>query len=119
MAKVVLVATPLMPLMLTWAPRVPSRNSRLRKNFSSSRERPAGSFFFMVSKKRASLRSSPVALRTSSPGRGGTKISGSKRVAETMAASLTSAGRTPSSIRKTSESNRAPSWRARTWETTP
>ena len=32
---------------------------------------------------------------------------------------LTSAGSTPSAMRNTSESKRAPSWRARTWVTTP
>ena len=61
-----------------------------------------------------------MALRTSSPGSGGTNTSGSNRVASTWAASLTSAGqhaRRPT--RNTSLSNRAPSWRARTWDTTP
>ena len=37
----------------------------------------------------------------------------------TWAASLTSAGRTPSATRNTSLSKRAPSWRARTCDTTP
>src|SRR5579883_3592680 len=37
----------------------------------------------------------------------------------TSATSTTSAGSTPSWMRKTSESKRAPSWRARTWLTTP
>ena len=115
----VLVATPLMPLMLTWAPRVPSRNSRFTNSGSSSRVSPAGSGLRMPSKKRAWSRSAPAALRTGSPGRGGTKVSGSNRVACTWAASDTSAGSTPSAMRKTSLSKRAPSWRARTWDTTP
>jgi len=73
----------------------------------------------MPSKNRAWSRSAPDARRTTWPGSGGTNTSGSKRVAWTWAASLTSAGRTPSSISHTSLSKRAPSWRARTWPTTP
>ena len=53
------------------------------------------------------------------PGRGGTYTSGSTRVVVTSAASTASAGSTPSVMRNTSESKRAPSWRARTWVTTP
>ena len=45
-------------------------------------------------------RSSPRARRTAWPGSGGTKISGSKRVATTWAAWLTCAGSTPLSIEK-------------------
>ena len=73
----------------------------------------------MPSKNSASSRSTPAARRTAVPGSGGTNTSGSNRVAITWAASLTSAGSRPCSIRKTSLSNRAPSWRARTWATTP
>ena len=63
-----------------------------------------------------------VALRPphlARPGSGGTNISGSTRVVITSAASTASAGSTPSAMRNTSESKRAPSWRARTWVTTP
>jgi hypothetical protein len=50
---------------------------------------------------------------------GGTKISGSNRVATTWAATAVSTGRIPRSTRNTSESNEAPSWRARTSWTIP
>ena len=73
----------------------------------------------MPSKKSASSRSAPCARRTSRPGSGGTKISGSTRVTRTCAACETVAGSTPRSIRNTSESKRAPSCRARTRSTTP
>ena len=63
----------------------------------------------MPSKDRARSRSAPVALATGAPGSGGTKTSGSKRVACTWAASATSAGSWPSAMRNTSESKRAPS----------
>ena len=105
--------------MLTWAPREPSRNSRFANIGSPSLVNPAGSRFSIPSKKSARSRAAPAARRTSSPGSGGTKISGSNRVATTCAAWLTSAGRIPSSIRNTSESNRAPSCRARTCVTSP
>ncbi len=63
----------------------------------------------------------PVARRTTSdPGVGGTKTSGSKRVVEHLARPRPSRpGARPSAIRNTSESKRAPSWRARTCVTTP
>ena len=57
----------------------------------AGRQRPA----HLRRSSRASSRSAPVALRTASPGSGGTKTSGSNRVASTWAASLTSAGSTP------------------------
>ena len=105
--------------MLTCAPRVPSRKSRLRNTGSPSRDRPAGSRLTIWSKKSAWSRASPVARSTGVPGSGGTNTSGSKRVGWICAASLTSAGRTPSAMRKTSLSKRAPSWRARTLPTMP
>ena len=73
----------------------------------------------MLSKLSAAARSTPVARRASLPGSGGTNTSGSTLVSCTIAASAVSAGRTPSATRKTSQSKRGPSWRARTWATTP
>ena len=119
MAYVVLVAMPLIPLMFTWAPRVPSRNSRLTYSGDPSRPSPAGSFAAIWSKYSASSRSVPTARCTSLPGRGETKTSGSTRVVVTWAASTTVAGSTPSWMRNTSESKDAPSWRARAAVTTP
>ena len=78
-----------------------------------------GSFTAIWSKYSAWSRSLPSARRTTLPGSGGTNTSGSARVVITWAVSATWAGRRPSSMRNTSESNRAPSWRARTWVTTP
>ena len=86
---------------------------------SPSRPSPIGILRSIASNSNAWSRSSPTARRTAAPGRGGTKVSGSSRVVLTSAASTVSAGSTPSATRKTSESNRAPSWRARTWVTTP
>ena len=101
--------------MLTWAPRVPSRKSRLRYSGSSSRDRPAGSRRSIPSKNSASVAlGADRPAHRGRPGSGGTNTSGSNRVAWTCAASLTSAGRTPSAMRNTSLSKRAPSWRART-----
>src|SRR4051794_38529777 len=105
--------------MFTCAPLVPSRKSTSRNTGSPSRDRPAGSLRATSSNPRARSRSTPAARHTWSPGLGGTSSSGSKRVACTCAASLTSAGSTPSATRNTSLSNRTPSWRARTCETTP
>jgi hypothetical protein len=105
--------------MLTWAPRVPSMNSKLANRGRESRPIPITSRWSIWSKYRALSRAAPTAISTSDPGIGGTYNSGSTRVIMTSATSTTSAGRTPSSMRKTSESNRAPSWRARTCVTTP
>ena len=105
--------------MLMWAPREPSTKSKLTKNGSPSREAPQGRRRVIWAKRSASSLAAPTARRTGSPGRGGTNSSGSNLVVWTLAASLTSAGRTPSSMRKTSLSNLAPSCRARTWLTTP
>ena len=74
----------------------------------------------MRSKNSAWSRRAPVRpVDLARPGRGGTYTSGSTRVVVTSAASTASAGSSPSVIRNTSESKRAPSCRARTCVTTP
>src|ERR1043165_205068 len=62
--------------MLTWAPRVPSRNSRLANSAWPSRPSPIGSRTAIWSKYSAWSRSLPSARRTTLPGSGGTKTSG-------------------------------------------
>src|SRR6266496_529119 len=84
-----------------------------------SRPRPTGTLRAIRSKYSAWLRCSPEARCAAAPGRGGTYNSGSTRVVVISAASCTSAGNTPSSMRNTSEVNCAPSCRARTFVTTP
>ena len=106
--------------MLTCAPRVPSTKSRLAYSGSPSRPRPIGQLASPSGRRTGPGRARlPTARRTSAPGRGGTNTSGSTRVVVTSAASTGSAGSSPSLMRNTSESKRAPSWRARTWVTTP
>ena len=109
-----MVATPEMPLMLMWAPLVPSTKSRSSHTGSLSLESPAARRLSTSSKSSAASRSFPDALRTSAPGSGGTNVSGTTRVSWIMAASVTSAGKIPSAMRKTSLSKRAPSCRALT-----
>src|SRR5690606_32777285 len=126
-AYVVLVATPEMPLMLTWAPRLPSRNSRLPYTGRPSRDRPAGHrASFILSKYSASSRSATSARRTAWPGRGGTStsVSGSDgrmptRVTETCAIVETDTGSVPSASRNTSEWKLAPSYADSMASTTP
>ena len=58
-AKLVFVATPEMPEMETCAPRVPSRNSRLKKTGAPSRPSPTGTFASIWSKYSAWSRTAP------------------------------------------------------------
>src|SRR5215467_3688993 len=108
-----------MPEIETCAPRLPSRNSALRNSGSPSRPTPIGIRLSIWSKYRAAARSSPAARCTSAPGEGGTYTSGSTRVVVISADSWTWAGRVPSEMANTSDSNAAPSCRARTWVTIP
>jgi hypothetical protein len=71
-AKLVLVATPEMPEIETWAPRWPSRKSALRKAGCPSRPMPIGIGRSIRSKCSAAARASPRARRTTAPGAGGT-----------------------------------------------
>ena len=118
-AKLVFVATPEMPEIDTCAPREPSRKSALRYTGAPSRPNPMGTRRSIPSKYSALARASPRARCTSSPGAGGTYTSGCTRVVVISAASWTWAGSVPSAIANTSESNWAPSCRARTAVTTP
>ena len=118
-AKLVLVATPEMPLIDTCAPRVPSRKSRSTYTGMPSRPSPTVTLRSIRSKQSARSRSLSTARRTTAPGHGGTYTSGSARVVAISAASCTWAGSTPSATRNTSEANVAPSCRARTSVTTP
>ena len=106
--------------MLTCAPRVPSRKSRLREDgLAVAREAERQPPLHAVEEerllavgavRRAAPRGPAAAARRSRARRGSR---GRARPATPCA------GRTPRSIRKTSESNFAPSWRARTRSTTP
>src|SRR5437868_6858475 len=118
-ANDVFVATPEMPEMDTCAPRCPLRKSKFRKTGAPSRPTPSGTGCSIRSKYSARARSSPAARCTSAPGVGGTYSSGSTRVVVISAASCTCAGSVPSAIANTSDSNCAPSCRARTAVTTP
>ena len=118
-AKLVFVATPETPEIDTCAPRWPLRNSKLRYTGEPSRPTPSGTGCSIRSKYSAFARASPAARCTGAPGVGGTYSSGSTRVVVISAASCTCAGRVPSAIANTSDSNIAPSCRARTAVTTP
>ena len=114
------MATPEMPEMLTWAPRVPSRKSRFAKTGSPSRERPMGTRRSIASKNRAWSRSQPRRPRHRLSRAAAARRSRARRASPGRGRPATpGAGSTPFSIRNTSESNLAPSWRARTRSTTP
>src|SRR5215472_7004708 len=119
-AKMVLVAIPDTPEIDTWAPRVPSTNSKLMYTGCPSRPNPTGTLFSPISSKySAASRCFPVDRVTGAPGSGGTYTSGSTLVTVTCATSATSAGSAPCWIRNTSDANRAPSCTASTFATTP
>ena len=109
-AKLVLVATPLIPETDMWPPLRPSKKSRSTNTGSPSRPRPTASGRPISSLYSALSRSAPVARSTTSPGSGDTQSSGSMRVIATWAERTLAAGRMPSAaIRCVSDSNVAPS----------